>query len=641
MTVDRSSVLDVDIPSFCGNAVVAVLEADGPHHLLGTGFYITQVHVLTCAHVVNGRRWVRIRNEAVDVWGEVELAAPERSSDGLPWERPDLALIRVPSRNDHGKGGVVWLELGPDYRIEAAESFSDWGYDTVGLDRESFGGRTFRAAGRRMVRGALDVIEITGDSVPKFRSGGPVIDQATGRVVGVMKASRAAADGTGGYVIPLRRWLTEALGAKADEVVKSHDRFHAGDRVWPAACALLLSLPPSDTVGGRPLLEVQLLDLLADGGAVLSDEQQAALLEPLVRNRLLSRGTSLRDAVLTLAGQRAPNAINPHELLVFVDDLASAVGDKAGPRWKQDAAKWIRECADALGHGSRWQAYLRHKASLDGGGEESAGGYPALRVHVRPTLQRTGGYDVSVRLYHATEEAESEQGPSEPVDRSGLWPLLKELLPQSIAGLPRRASTVLDLIVPMDLLNEPVHTWRVPGLGTLGHLLPVVVRSQERWQEEEFASSRELLRDIWSRTAGFAAPIQWLMCDSATVGKGASRRVALGMTNPPTAGHARSRSLLRAAVEEGLPMLVWRADGCRAQHDPDSTQPVRCSGQMFRDRFESTLNGTRLIDLPRRLFELRAEARERIADEIVLFWDDAARPYAEPLLEEPIYPEAV
>ncbi len=88
-------------------------------------------------------------------------------------------------------------------------------------------------------------------------------------------------------------------------------------------------------------------------------------------------------------------------------------------------------------------------------------------------------------------------------------------------------------------------------------------------------------------------------------------------------------------------MLVWRADGCRAQHDPDSTQPVRCSGQMFRDRFESTLNGTRLIDLPRRLFELRAEARERIADEIVLFWDDAARPYAEPLLEEPIYPEAV
>ncbi|MCZ4121079.1 VMAP-C domain-containing protein [Streptomyces sp. H39-S7] len=662
MTADGSNLLDVDIPSFCEYAVVAVLEPGRQGELLGTGFYITPDLVLTCAHVLNGRRRVRIRNDTVDVRGVVELAVPERSPADLPWGRPDLALIRVPRRDDRGKGGVVWLELGPDYRIEAAEWFLDWGYDKVGLDQVSCGDRTFRAAGRRMARRSLDVIEVTGDSVPKFRSGSPVIDKATGRVVGVMKASRAPNDGKGGYVIPLQRWLTEALGGRADKVIGDHDRFHARDRVWPAACALVLPPPRPEAVSGRPLLEVVLLDLLADARTVLSDEQQADLVEPLVRGRLLARGTSLRDALLTLAGQTAPNAVNPHELLVFFDRFAATVRAELGPRWSQDAAKWIQECADALGHGSRWQAHLRHAATLDEGAEEPAGGYPVLRVHVQPTLQRSGGYDVSVRLHHAIEEeaAEPEQGPSEPVDRAALWPLLRELLPKSIASLPRRASTVLDLIAPMDLLNEPVHAWHIPGHGVLGHLLPVVVRSQERWQEEEFAPSREALRDIWSRTAASAAPIQWLMCDGtadpdARGGDGARRAarggsdadrsgtcgVALGMTNPPTFKNPRSCAWLRAAVQEGLPVLVWHADGCRTRHDPGSMEPVKCSGLMFRDRFESTLNGTRLIDLPRRLFELRAEARERIADEIVLFWDDADRPYREPLLEEPAYPEVV
>lgn len=637
-----------DLVDLSAAPVVAILTREPPHELLGTGFYITPNLVLTCAHVVADTRQVQVRSGDVRLAGEVELAVPELppAKDEDPWLLPDLALIRVPPRHDLAPGGVAWLELGPDYRISRAESFSTWGYDVSGLTRApSIGLRRYTSAGRRDSHDSTDAVELTRETIPKYRSGSPVVDLETGRVVGVIKAARARGDGEGGYMTPLARWLPAVLGDRFTEVLNAHDRFHAYDRNWPAACARLDAAAAADTVSSHCLLEARLLDLLADGSAVLSDEEQAGLLAPLMANQLLHRGGQLRDGFLALAGMRTPGNTALHPLLNFFEGFVAQVSDRAGTHWAQDATAWLDECADALGQAGRLRAYRRGLLATEERDSVPRGIFPTLRVHVRPTLDLVGGFDVSVRLYHAADSAEPERGPARPVSRADLWPLLRELIPQCVIDLPRRSSTVLDLIVPLDLLHEPVHLWPLPGLGTIGELLPVIVRSQERWQEERYALSRESLRAAWSFVAMTPVPITWMMCDNALLrgadpgGDGTDRnRLALGLTNPPSSRHAGSRRLVQAAIDQGLPLVVWSAGGCLATHGPDDAPPTRCFGPAFRDRFESVLNGTRLIDLPRKLFELRSR-RVRNADDIVLFWDSPDHAYEESLLEEPGYPE--
>lgn len=641
-----------DLMTLSKAAVVAILTPNRPRELLGTGFYITPNQVLTCAHVVADFPRVHIWSSATGaaVRGTVQIMEPAQGGqDGPhPWKLPDLALIGVPPRTDLAPGCVAWLELGTDYQIaRPRNALFTVGYDHVGLGKApTVGRRDFIVTGDRSPDGQVDAAEISNNNVPKYRSGSPVVDTATGRVVGVMKAARAPGDGNGGYVPPLARWLPLALGAQTDEVLGAHDRFHARQPDWPEACSRLGTLPSPATVAGHPLLEVTLLDLIADVRTVLTEGEQAEFLEPLVADRLLRRGGSLREAALVLAGLGTESAVAPHRLLIFVDRLATRTGQLAGTQWSRRTENWLTACAATLGQTTRLRS---HRQEMAGSAKPD---HPPdvlpsmLRVHVQPTFDLGGGYDISVRLHNAAYLPSSElcwQAGS--VGRTTVWPQLKEQLPRIIMGLPRRESTMLDLIVPLDLLDEPVHVWALPGLGAIGEVLPVIIRAQERWQEEGYAASRDALRAAWSCAASAPVPVTWVMCDGTVVdepvpdadGKSCGR-VALGLTNPPTSRHPWPRRLLREALEDGLPLVVWSVGDCGVVHGTDGTATRPCAGPLFRDRFLSAMNGTRLLDLPRKLFELRSR-REWYAEDVVLFWDNPDHAYAEPPLEEPGYPE--
>jgi NTP-dependent ternary conflict system VMAP-like protein/trypsin-like peptidase len=601
----------------CLAAAVAILDPEDSSELLGTGFFISSEHILTCAHVVGDRDRVTIRSGADEAQGEVICAEPASSPEDRPWELPDLALIHVPPMPDHAV--AVWLCLDPQYRIEASGTFTGAGYDVTGLTPEpTLGHRIYHSAGYRKP----GVIEIAGDTVPKFRSGGPILDRKTGRVVAVMKAARGSNDGVGGYVVPLKTWFRTAFGAVADEILDAHDRYHARHREWPGLCAAFVPPPRADIVGGRPLLEVGLLDLLADARVVLTAPELAEITAPLVSRRQITRDTALRDVALTLANQPTPGPVLLHPAIEFFDDFVRSVVGKLDAAWTRDMIRWLDSCADALGQSSQLRAYRREIETM---GEPEGDVYPALRVHVQPSL-KSASFDVSVRLHHTNGDVDEELGPGDPVHRNRLWRTLQSLLPEAIGSLPRPRQTLLDLVLPQEFLcePEPVHRWPMPGGRTIGDELPVVVRVVERWQDEEMATSRLRLQELWETYRGTVLPVAWVTCTGKVVSGD-----SLGITNPPTSRQMKARGAVTAAIHNGLPLIVWPADVCGVNH---GAEPGRgCVGDLFRDRYQAALSGTRLIDLPKKVFELRSQNQERMAEKLVLFWDDADRPYEKPL----------
>jgi hypothetical protein len=663
-------------------ASVAVLTAGDSPELLGSGFFVAPGKVLTCAHVVVGVGPVQVQTGADRFPATVLVAAPPEhppgrgSSNGdAPWRLPDLALLDVPGAPEVQ---AAWLDTSPAYEIAAAQTFMTCGFDMKGITaRPTVGSREYDGAGiRQSPEGRLEVVELTGESVPLHRSGSMVWDPATGRVVAVLKASRARGDGLGGYAVPLAPWLSEALGPRQyEELMSAHDRFHARDRTWPAAAGLSsggpnVPLGPGGPAGvllraaewmgevrARPLLEAALLGLIADVRNQIPPEETARIAAPHIRGYLpLGARPPLREAVLLLAGTRSPSATSLHDALQFMEELSAAVGDRLGAEWVRSVAQWSERCADEIGQTSQLRAY-RHRQERTGPPARDRTD-PVLRVHVRPDLKPGRGWELSVRLHYGDGEVIPVLVSEEPLQTAALWALLRRELQRFIAGLDSAETVLLDLILPMDLLDEPVHTWPTTDNREpvpIGHRLPVVVRAQERWQEEAYQHSRAALRNRWKRSAlRGGVPIGWVMCeDAATPWLEAADQAdgadgaddpegghydMLGVTNPPGVRFRRTDRLIRAGVAKGLPALVWPTGGCGVDHDTAAGAGRRCSGQNFREQFHDVLGGTRLADLPMRLLTLRRSGTAPAADRMVLFWDDPAHACPDHQLNEPARP---
>ncbi|MFI0406131.1 trypsin-like peptidase domain-containing protein [Actinomadura sp. 3N508] len=170
---------------------VALFDGDG---FVGGGFLVTADTVVTCAHVVAYRGPLHILRDGTCFPAELVSLFPADPGDGDYHAYPDLALLALKDPVEDGLEGV-WLADEPprEGATVVAYGYSDHtpepgvAPDTLRLTVAGVGGGFVRVLGDRVV--------------PGF-SGSLVLDEVTGRVCGVVKASRDWDEVQGGWIVP-------------------------------------------------------------------------------------------------------------------------------------------------------------------------------------------------------------------------------------------------------------------------------------------------------------------------------------------------------------------------------------------------------------------------------------------------------
>ncbi|MFI8101199.1 trypsin-like peptidase domain-containing protein [Streptomyces sp. NPDC086023] len=163
---------------------------------VGTGFFVGPGLVLTCAHVVRpGGRPAETVKGTWHLDGRAhELSFAVADMDVRPFDRPeheggpgsgeDLALIRV-------AGGAPLRQTCPALSRSPAlprEGVRLYAYGHPGHDYARGDSYALRVVGQSLHRGGARLLKVAGSQVWPGASGSPVIDEATGCVVGVLRA---------------------------------------------------------------------------------------------------------------------------------------------------------------------------------------------------------------------------------------------------------------------------------------------------------------------------------------------------------------------------------------------------------------------------------------------------------------------
>ncbi|MBO8199097.1 trypsin-like peptidase domain-containing protein [Streptomyces smyrnaeus] len=220
----------------------------------GTGFFVAPGWVLTCAHVVGkgaapiwrGERAIGITigdstADAADaavggaagmggtagagatvLLGELAFGLPlpeDPQAPPAPWPFPDLALVRVPGAED---ADCLWLS-DRSVLTPADIGLYGWAPSEVRGEQMFFTGlgKATGVVGRPLM--------LSGDQLTEGCSGGPVLDQRRGTVLGVSKGTgRRPGSGLATPITALRK-LCDAgpRGARVlHEVLSAHDKHH-------------------------------------------------------------------------------------------------------------------------------------------------------------------------------------------------------------------------------------------------------------------------------------------------------------------------------------------------------------------------------------------------------------------------------
>ncbi|MFE9770551.1 serine protease [Streptomyces sp. NPDC005931] len=162
---------------------------------LGTGFLVSADTVVTCAHVVRGRAGapLGVIAEDVELTAVVVRAEPEDPGEEPVHAFPDLAELRLcePLRHEG-----VWLDEKPPAPGEyvAVSGFSGRTLES-GIQPDSLHLRVVGPSGR--------FVRLQDDQVVQGLSGSPVLSLRTGRICGVLKASRSEKAVLGGWLVPV------------------------------------------------------------------------------------------------------------------------------------------------------------------------------------------------------------------------------------------------------------------------------------------------------------------------------------------------------------------------------------------------------------------------------------------------------
>lgn len=204
----------------------------------GTGFFVAPGLVLTCAHVI-AEAYERQLPVVVHTWdghvlGQTLVAAedvllenipvPEPHIDGERVHKyPDLALLRL-EQQDHS---CVYLAES----IGERDPLFSYGYVQ---DYASGEEAQFTYEGEGWIDGQRRLLKFSEGQVTHGLSGGPLVNERTGSVCGIVQRTRGSKSALGGRAIPVQTAL-----ASFPELSALQQQFHQADARW------LTSLTPA------------------------------------------------------------------------------------------------------------------------------------------------------------------------------------------------------------------------------------------------------------------------------------------------------------------------------------------------------------------------------------------------------------
>ncbi|MEU4443198.1 trypsin-like peptidase domain-containing protein [Actinosynnema sp. NPDC050801] len=224
-----------DLVELLRAATVAVVNQYGV--LRGSGFFIAPGTVLTAAHVID-----RLDGEEAHVrWGDtgahpasVRWSDPERPTAYVDiYPLPDLAVLHVPAAITTTHACVMLSTKRPSEGAELLAQGYTGGLTTTEATPNPVG---LRYDGPVTEPGG-ELLKCRGNVVEDGMSGGPLLDLATGHVVGVVKSQRSPDLPNGLYAVAAR-----SLHERRPDIWTTNQLFHQSDRRWR------LAIQPDSTV---------------------------------------------------------------------------------------------------------------------------------------------------------------------------------------------------------------------------------------------------------------------------------------------------------------------------------------------------------------------------------------------------------
>ena len=165
------------------------LDADS---FVGSGFFVAPRMVATCAHVVGSRSQMTADWQGQRFTAHVIMSVPSQRGRGNYWAFPDLALLAIDDPVSHR---VAWLDEEPPIPGDTLQAY---GFS------EKTPQSGIQADGLQMVVAAEagDYWRVKDDQVVGGLSGCLAVNERTGLVAGVVKASRDQGNAAGGWIVP-------------------------------------------------------------------------------------------------------------------------------------------------------------------------------------------------------------------------------------------------------------------------------------------------------------------------------------------------------------------------------------------------------------------------------------------------------
>ncbi|MEU3249538.1 hypothetical protein [Streptomyces sp. NPDC006997] len=302
-------------------------------------------------------------------------------------------------------------------------------------------------------------------------------------------------------------------------------------------------------------------------------------------------------------------------LLVHSPAVRADLGPERHRRLDTCARAWAGQWGVAEEYDRQRHAY----------GEESAVDRPgplaqAIVVQIEPDVLDADRYHLTCWAQTDPEQWSPRQLHETVTVRADLESTVSRTLADAKRRVRWQASDVaLEFILPMELLNAPVERWHDgdgPQAAPAAEVRLVVVRSLERmrarylhhaWHQRWDQLARDGNRVLWNTPNGHGRAEHLARLDLA-LGTDPDL-VGCVLSRPPGTDDGLGTAEVRAALDHGLPVLVWD------RHD--------CLRPEFRTAARALLADGRLAELPERVARLRREGR--LDRHLVLFWDDPSR----------------
>ncbi|MDH2424030.1 trypsin-like peptidase domain-containing protein [Sphaerisporangium sp. TRM90804] len=613
----------------------------------GSGFFAAPGHVVSCAHVA-GRPGdpVKVFWEGGEFEGTIADASPAPEG-GEIWPYPDLAIITLARPPDAHP--CVWLDdripdggtllkaagYSDKYRAVPERLTADFAYSS---DQDLDGGLMLR---------------LKRDEVPPGMSGGPVLNTRSGGVCAMVKATRMEDTDMGGLAVPVGA-LRRLAPAAYSRLIRAHDAFHGRDHGWASAADELAAASPARR-GAIPRSEERAMFALMSGlpGAGNPKAAFAAVAGPLVPLPETPMHEH-RDVVSELEAMARTVDDVPRGLR-YAATLAGATHGAAGARLSER----VHLIAGMLGLGDRLHTPLTPRRP---------GPPSSVMVRLRPSRRDHTRYHVGMWRY----EGPAAITPAGPESPAGPLPealaLVRERLPEQLAILGRSGeTTMVELIVPRDLMEEDFDSWKLwprRAWSSLGRKHPVVLRDLERLEDEELHPD---WKRRWNHFLRDSAGAPALVCNGDRLDhevlegwiESDPTLAALVLAGSPR--HTSSGAALEVALAAGIPVIIWRRtdtlDCPRGDHPrcasgtgaPDALEPRArpvagaradtgrdvCAAHDFHAELTGPAAREASTPWPERVRILRGEAVSarapaHYAQGLVLLWDDPERRISDP-----------